>query len=70
MTKVRRGTCGRGEGRGNTNDSDASLSHGVVWSNPLIEMLLSMYQFCDYHDFHNESLFIMIKNKYSNYEFL
>ena len=70
MTKVRRGTGGRGEGWGNTNDSDASLSHGVVWSNPLIEMLLSMYQFCDYHDFHNESLFIMIKNKYSNYDFL
>ena len=39
-----RGRGGRGEGRGVTNDSDALLSHGVVWSDPLIEILLSMYE--------------------------
>ncbi len=38
-----RGRGGRGEGRGNTNDSEALLSRGVVWSNPFIEILLSMY---------------------------
>ena len=39
-----RGRGGRGEGRGNTNDSEALLSRGVVWSDPLIEILLSMYE--------------------------
>ena len=39
-----RGRGGRGEARGNTNDSEALLSRGVVWSDPLIEILLSMYE--------------------------
>ena len=44
MTNVGRGRGGRGEGRGNTDDSEALLSRGVVWSDPLIEILLSMYE--------------------------
>ena len=43
MAKVGRGRGGRGEGRGNINDPDALLNRGVVWSDPLIEILLSMY---------------------------
>lgn len=41
MAKVDKG---RGEGRGNANDPDALSSHRVVWSDPLIEILLSMYE--------------------------
>ena len=43
MANVSSSRGGRGEGRGNTNDSDALLSCEVVWSDPLIEILLSMY---------------------------
>ena len=39
-----RGRGGQGEGRSNTDDSEPLLSRGVVWSNPLIEILLSMYE--------------------------
>ena len=39
-----RGRGGRGEGRDNTDDSEPLLSRGVVWSDPLIEILLSMYE--------------------------
>ena len=35
MTNVGRGRGGRGEGWGNTNDPNALLSHGAVWSDPL-----------------------------------
>jgi hypothetical protein len=47
MAKVGRGRCGqggRGEGRGNINDPDAMSSRRVVWSHPLIGILLSMYE--------------------------
>ena len=44
MAKVGRGRGGRGEGRDNINDPDALLSRGVVWSDPLIVILLSMYE--------------------------
>ena len=44
MAKVGRGEGGRGEGRGNINDPNALLSRGVVWSDPLIEILLLMYE--------------------------
>ena len=46
MANVGRGRVkgGRAEGRSNTNDSDALLSRGVVWSDPLIAILLSMYE--------------------------
>ena len=44
MAKVGSGRCGRGEGRANINDPHALLSHGVVWLDPLIENLLSMYK--------------------------
>jgi hypothetical protein len=36
-----RGRGGRGEGRGNTDDSEPLLSRKVVWSDPLIEILLT-----------------------------
>jgi hypothetical protein len=39
-----RGRGGRGEGRGNTDDSEPLLSRGVVWTDSLIEILLSMYE--------------------------
>ena len=44
MAKVGRSRGGRGEGRGNTDDPDALLSRGIIWSDPLIEILLSMYE--------------------------
>jgi hypothetical protein len=44
MTKVGRGRGARGEGWGNINNHDVLLSREVVWSDPLIEILLSMYE--------------------------
>jgi hypothetical protein len=43
MANVGRGRDrgGRGEGRGNTDDSEPLLSRKVVWSDPLIEILLT-----------------------------
>ena len=44
MAKVGKGRGGRGEGRGNINDLDALSSRRVVWSDPLIEILLSIFE--------------------------
>jgi hypothetical protein len=75
MTKVGRGGVARGEGRGNINDPNALLSREVVWSDPLIEILLSMYEekyICQNYNSvskHQWQVMLYVFNKMANVQF-